>query len=113
MSQMPTGVWVTSALAMLMLGITFPGDPCSAQSEFSVELSRDLVLGESTGAALGGGLRLAVDSGGKIYVGDHMNRHVVVFSAEGTLEGTLGRTGQGPGEFVSITQVEVARGDSV
>jgi len=84
-----------------------------AQTNFKVEMQPDLVLGEAAGISFGGGLRLAVNSKGLIYVGDWMNRNIRVFSADGALQETIGRSGQGPGEFSAIHQVIVGRNDSL
>ncbi len=48
-----------------------------------------------------------VDAAGNLYVDDNGNKNVVVFAEDGTLRGTLGGPGQGPGE------VQQARGVAV
>lgn len=86
---------------------------CVAQSERVIDLEADLIIGEATGESFGGGLRLAVNSEGWIYVGDWMNRHIRVFDRDGESRETIGRSGHGPGEFSAIHQVAVGRGDSL
>jgi len=78
-----------------------------------IALSRDLILGESTGDSFGTLLQVDADSKGNIFVGDWMNAMVWVFGPDGRRLTTLGRRGQGPGEFRAVHQVEVGRGDSV
>ena len=56
---------------------------------------------------------LAVTSGGHMVVLDSEAMHLKVLQPDGTLIDTLGRRGQGPGEFQGATRVEVARGDSI
>lgn len=56
---------------------------------------------------------LDVDSRGRIYVGDWFAARVAVLDSTGTLAGTMGRKGLGPGEFRSIRGVQVLPGDSV
>lgn len=56
------------------------------------------VLGEGPGA-LGNVVSLAVDGHGAFYVADRTARQVLVFDAEGTFVRSLGRAGDGPGEF--------------
>ena len=68
----------------------------------------DLVIGEDAVAAPGraagqhmfGAISgIAVDRQGRIYASDLQQTHVVVFSPTGSLVATIGRKGQGPGEF--------------
>lgn len=94
-------------------GSLLAANTCEAQSSFKLELQPDLLLGEETGVSFGVGLHVAVNSKGVIYVGDWMNRNVRVFSADGVLQETIGRSGQGPGEFAAIHQVIVGRNDSL
>ena len=56
------------------------------------------VLGESPGA-LGDVVSLAVDGQGAFYVADQTAAQVLVFDAGGTFARSLGRAGDGPGEF--------------
>lgn len=56
---------------------------------------------------------LGVDSGGQIFVGDFGSDRVHVLSADGSPLATVGRRGKGPGEFRSITNVQVLPGDSL
>lgn len=57
---------------------------------------------------LGNPRGLDVDKSGKIYVADTHNSQVLVYSPEGKLLRKWGKTGKGPGEFVSVTDVTVA-----
>lgn len=86
---------------------------CQIQRDLDFELQRDLVIGDATGVAFGSLLKLAVDSERRIYVGDWMNRNVRIFSPAGELQETIGRSGQGPGEFTAVHQVTIGRGDSL
>jgi len=55
---------------------------------------------------------LDVDGSGRVYVGEWSGR-LVVLNAAGQVERTLGRRGEGPGEFRSTRGVQVLSGDSV
>lgn len=71
------------------------------------------MLTGAPGSPFGGGLTLAADSHGVLYVGDAVNRHILVFSAEGRALETIGSQGRGPGEFEAIHEVLAGRGDSL
>lgn len=67
-----------------------------------IQLERDLVLGGDPGNPDATFFRprdVAVDAQGRIYVLDQGNYRVQVFDADGRFMRTLGREGQGPGEF--------------
>lgn len=44
---------------------------------------------------------------GRIFVADGTSERVVVFDAEGRFVGTIGRAGEGPGEFLSATALDL------
>lgn len=68
---------------------------------FTFDLAEDLVIGEEKdeNLFLPGGVTIAVDAGGAIYACDYDNRRVQVYDREGRFVRTLGRVGQGPGEY--------------
>ncbi len=98
---------------ILVYGGSFVAASCKAQTAFKIKLQPNLVIGEGSGVSFGGGLQLAVNSKGLIYVGDWMNTSVRIFSADGKLLETIGRSGQGPGEFTAIHSVRIGRNDSL
>ncbi len=51
---------------------------------------------------------LAVDKTKNIYVADRMEDHIKVFSPEGLILRTIGRSGQGPGEFGRVDKIFIA-----
>lgn len=87
--------------------------PCAGQTQLTIDLQPDLVLGDASGVLFGGLLRVAVNSEGMIYVGDWRNTNVLVFGADGSVVDTIGRRGQGPGEFTAVHGVVVGREDSL
>lgn len=77
-----------------------------------LSLERDFLVG--TGAVYFGQINdVEVGSGGRIFVGDPLVPHVVVLSANGTVHDTIGQQGRGPGEFDNLTDMTLARGDSL
>lgn len=62
---------------------------------------------------LGRVLGMAVDSREQLFVTDSGFEGIRVYSFEGELIGTIGRQGQGPGEFARTPAVRVGPGDSL
>jgi len=50
---------------------------------------------------------LAVGPSGYLYIGDEANGRIVVLDAHGTAIGTFGSPGRGPGQFLSINDLQV------
>lgn len=105
----------TIMMTTLLGGISFalPAIAVSQSPAFKISLEQDLVIGEESGVSFGSSLKVAVNSKGMIYVGDWQNANITVFAPDGRLVETIGRQGQGPGEFGAIHQVVVGRGDSL
>lgn len=80
-----------------------------------LHLSEVVRLGSLDGPhdAFGRIMDVKLSSSGRILVADDQSRHVVVFGPEGRYIGTMGRKGQGPGEFQSPWQVAADPRDSV
>lgn len=100
-------------LPLSILGCTKPeasdcslwsGEACAGFDTVALSPER-LALSRITG--------LDVDSRGQIYVGDGLTQHVVVLGPDGAVVRTLGRAGEGPGEFRLIVGLSVLPGDSV
>ena len=56
---------------------------------------------------------LGIASDGRVYAADARTKGVVVLAPDLTYERTIGRLGRGPGEFRSVTVVQVLPGDSL
>jgi len=56
---------------------------------------------------------IAVDSKNNLYVLDNRAANIKVFGADGALRGTIGRKGQGPGEFSVPVDMEINAKDEV
>jgi hypothetical protein len=92
--------------------------PLEARGGDRIELVRDLVIGANAGDGVDGfdglyGARdLVVDPEGRMFVLEGGNHRVTVFDAEGSLRGSFGRQGQGPGEFAGPDGIALV-GDSI
>ena len=81
--------------------------------EGSLRLTEDLRLSETANFYFGSVTALDVTPNGRMIVADEEAHNIKVLEPDGTLLDTLGREGQGPGEFRGFHSLQVARGDSV
>jgi hypothetical protein len=72
----------------------------------------EVVVSEQSGV-LASPTDLTLDSGGSLYVLDRMDKRIVRLSADGRVAGTIGGSGQGPGELTDPLAFGVDAGDSV
>jgi hypothetical protein len=75
-------------------------------------LKEELTLGGAKAqgdAAFSSAWKIAVDSDGKIYVGDSRQACIKVFDKSGAFVRTIGRRGQGPGELTLVESFAVSR----
>ena len=78
-----------------------------------VMLEETLVIGESTGVILGSVGGVVANGEGTIFVADPENAHIRVFSPAGDSLTTIGRKGQGPGEFQNVYELYMTEDDSL
>ena len=81
----------------------------------SIELTRVATLGQPDDSLLLGpqSLDVATDGGGRFVAVASTHDRLLVFDSTGALVRSVGRHGQGPGEFTVIQGVRSATGDSV
>jgi sugar lactone lactonase YvrE len=74
----------------------------------SIELVRTIgdVDSDDENLAFNSPADLAVDTPGNIYIADSQNQRIQVFDPEGRYLRTVGRKGQGPGEFMSTRSID-------
>ena len=79
----------------------------SRYGAFAFELAEDLSIGDEKNESyfFPGWVTISVDDQGKIYVCDAGNRRVQVYGRTGIFIRTLGRQGQGPGEYAFPSSV--------
>jgi 6-bladed beta-propeller len=107
MAQVDKAAWkgtVTTEAGVKV--VTNPAEPL--HGEFAFDLEEDLLLGgnpEKEVSYFPKGAILAVDGTGNLFVVDIRNRRVQMFDASGAFVRTIGRQGQGPGEYQFPTGV--------
>lgn len=115
---MRTGVpTVLTCFASLLLGCVGGGGGANGLPE-AVErragASRAVAVAESgADAELTRVTAMDVDSRGRVYVADMLQRSVLVLSPDGRVLQRIGRRGAGPGEFMRIRDVQVLPADSL
>jgi len=82
----------------------------------AIKLEKDLVIGERPGAKepLFQSIRsFRVDNSGNIYVLDSRAPKLIKFDSRGNVLFSIGRKGQGPGEFMVPTMMELGKQNSI
>jgi len=90
--------------------IEYPYVPFADRTEW-IALELDLIIGNDEDDFDGSLYRpfaVAADDQGRVYVADVGHHQVLVYGADGGHIRSLGRQGQGPGEFVGPIEVTVA-----
>lgn len=79
-----------------------PGEPVLG----AVQMDVSIVHGSAgSGATFGRVIAVAVDDAGRAWAADSQARHVLVLDPDGLVVDTLGRRGDGPGEFSFISWI--------
>jgi len=97
-------------------GVTVVHNPVDPMVEDILELEEELTIGEADGAEeymfqrIGS---IAVDEIERIYVSDRKESHIKVYDQNGKYLRTIGRKGQGPGEFQRITRIQILTSDNL
>jgi len=76
--------------------------------KISIELVRTIgdVNTDDENLAFDSPADLEVDDAGNIYIADSRNRRIQIFDPEGRFVRTIGRMGQGPGEFMATKSID-------
>ncbi len=88
------------ALLVGLLGLGLPDDPHQPDAQIGDERI-GLIQG------------IAVDEESRVYVGDYINMQVHRYTSEGSYDDSFGGRGQGPGEFQSISGMDMGPNDSL
>ncbi len=108
-------VLATSAVVVSDTHAQVPITIRRAEPQAEFQLEEVLSIGSLNGDkdAFGSVISIALDGRGRVLVVDQAARHFKVFDASGNYIATVGRKGEGPGEFASPWQIAVGPGDSV
>lgn len=79
----------------------------------ALSLTEELVVSETDAFYFGSVSDLDVTSDGRMVVADRQANNIKVLRPDGSLVDTLGRSGEGPGEFQMLSVVRVVQGDSL
>lgn len=91
-----------------------PKEPVYTENVCVVE--EELSVGEAEGRKeymLSRIIDIAVDSNGNIYAADRKENHIKVFDRNGRHVRTIGRPGQGPGEFDLVSRIQITPQDEL
>ena len=81
---------------------------------WSLRLEEVLAIGSMEGdQSFGRIMDIAWDGRDRILVADDLGSHIKVFGSDGSYVGTIGRAGEGPGEFSQPWQIAVDPSDSL
>ena len=111
--------WMTILVALPLVAPTIHAQESArirpSESQKQLRLEEVLSIGSLTGEhdAFGRVRGVALDSRGRILVADAFGHHFKVFDRSGAYLATVGRRGEGPGEFGAPSGIAVAPGDSV
>ncbi|MFX0198931.1 MAG: 6-bladed beta-propeller [Candidatus Hodarchaeota archaeon] len=94
--------------------VTNPKEPMYGEKIFEIE--EELSIGVAEGAEeymFQDAREVVVDNSERIFVSDFRNVHIRVFDRFGNYVTTIGRKGQGPGEFGQITNIQITPRDEL
>ena len=119
--RLALGPSLLGPLAIVAVGTVGKATAQDPQPLVFADEQRQLVLKELTAIgsmngehdAFGRIMSLAIDSRGRVIVADDLSHDLRVFELTGEFVATVGRSGEGPGEFSSPWQVQVGPDDSL
>lgn len=110
--KLPGWTFRLVCIALVLCGASAFPEPASAEAP-TLRIEEDLVLLDSPEAPLGHVRDVAVDSEGNIYLLDTGFDRVRVYSADGGYRTSIGREGEGPGDFSRPACIEIGPDDKI
>jgi hypothetical protein len=77
----------------------------------TVHLKRQQIFGNTKKVPIGRLTDVAVDSSGRVYIADGKTKTIKAYKPNGQFVTTLGRQGKGPGEFLEIRNIQIAKNE--
>lgn len=71
-----------------------------------IHFQRDQTYGNAGDVFIGRLWDVAIDHSGRVYIADSQELNIKVFDSDGRFLATIGRRGQGPGEFQEISSIQ-------
>ena len=93
---------VPAEIAALENVAIFPAD---SEPEYQINLFPAGIFGDTDEVMLGNWLSSVTDLQGRVFVADLLNDVIYAYHQNGDYIGTVGRTGEGPGEYRQISQM--------
>lgn len=75
----------------------------------TISFKKDAVYGSTKKVLIGRMGDIAVDSSGRVFIADDQQNTIDVFKPDGRFLTHLGRKGKGPGEFLSLSSLQIRR----
>ncbi|MDR8393852.1 6-bladed beta-propeller [Aliifodinibius sp. S!AR15-10] len=108
---------ISTVLIVLSAGCSQSGNQPPEPDQLSLQFEEELAIGSDTSASLDAQLaspaEVRTDNEGNIYVSDRGASEIKVFDAEGNFQHSIGQEGDGPGEFGTITAIEINNQDAL
>jgi 6-bladed beta-propeller len=111
---MTRGLLIATLLGTAVQAAAQPTPIRTIQSPVRLELQQALVIGEMDGpAAFGRIMDVKLGRRGRVYVADDLRHAVFVFDSVGRFVRSVGRRGNGPGEFQAPWRIALDASDSL
>ncbi len=76
-----------------------------SEPDAEIKFVREQVFTDSDDVLIGNIVGIVVDEQGRVFIADNQQHSILVFDADGNFVATIGRKGQGPGEFQDINAI--------
>lgn len=81
--------------------------PVENESKSTIEFIKETIYGDTGDIVIGSVVGVLVDTDGRVYIGDYDANKIYVYHSDGSYLTSIGREGDGPGEFRRISQMRI------